>query len=62
MPLEDRAEIVDSLLESMQPVDPQIDELWKSEVERRIAEYEAGGVELIPGEAVFAKIRARFSK
>ena len=62
MPLEDRAEIVDSLLESMQPTDSRIDELWKAEVERRIANYETGSIELVPGEAVFAKIRNRFSK
>jgi putative addiction module component (TIGR02574 family) len=62
MPLEARAEIVDSLLESMQPTDASIDELWKLEVERRIDEYENGNVELIPGEAVFGKINERFSK
>ena len=62
MPLEDRAEIVDSLLESMQPTDARIDELWKQEVERRIAKYEAGGVELVPGEVVFERIKRRFSK
>ena len=62
MPLEARAEIVDSLLESMQPTDKRIDELWKAEVERRIAAYEAGSIELIPGEAVFAKIHDRFGK
>lgn len=62
MPVEARAEIVDSLLESMQPTDSRIDELWKAEVERRIDEYENGNVDLIPGEAVFAKINKRLSK
>ena len=62
MPVEARAEIVDSLLESMQPTDARIDELWKSEVERRIAKYEGGGVQLIPGEVVFDKIHKRFYK
>ena len=62
MPVEDRAEIVDSLLESMQPTDARIDELWKSEIEGRIASYETGAVELIPGSEVFEKIQKRFSK
>ncbi len=62
LPLEARAEIVDSLLESMQPADKRIDDLWKIEVERRISSYEQGDVKLIPGEAVFAKIRDRFEK
>ena len=62
LPLEARAEIVDSLLESMQPADQRIDDVWKAEVERRIAGYEGGESELIPGEAVFAKIRDRFGK
>ena len=59
MPLEDRAEIVDSLLESMQPTDARIDQLWKLEVVRRIDRYEAGGVELVPGDLVFDKIHER---
>ena len=62
MPLEARAEIVDSLLESMQPIDARIDALWKSEVERRITRYEAGESKLISGEEVFAKIQKRFAK
>lgn len=62
MPLEARAEIVDSLLESMQPIDVRIDALWKSEVERRIARHEAGESKLVPGEEVFAKIQKRFAK
>ena len=62
LPLEARAEIVDSLLESMEPADKRIDDLWKAEVERRIASYERGEVQLVPGEAVFAKIRDRFEK
>lgn len=62
LPLEARAEIVDSLIESMQPTDKRIDELWKAEIERRIASYESGEVRLVPGEDVFAKIHDRFAK
>jgi putative addiction module component (TIGR02574 family) len=60
LPLAARAEIIDSLIESMQPTDSRIDELWKAEIERRIESYESGGVKLVPGEDVFAKIRNRF--
>jgi putative addiction module component (TIGR02574 family) len=62
LPVEARAEIVDSLIESMQPTDKRIDGLWKAEIERRVASYESGEVKLVSGEDVFAKIHDRFAK
>ena len=62
LPLDERAEIVDSLLESMHPTDDEIDNLWKAEVERRLDSYDQGVGEMIPGDAVFQKINQRFAK
>jgi|CXWL01.1.fsa_nt_gi putative addiction module component (TIGR02574 family) len=62
LPIEMRVEIVERILESMRPNDAEIDDLWKAEIERRIAQVESGEVEMIPGDVVFAKIRERFGE
>ena len=62
LPIEDRWAIIDDLLDSVRPDRDEIDRLWATEVERRIDQFEAGNVELIPGEQVFAKIEARYGK
>jgi len=45
-----------------QPTQEEIDRLWAKEAERRIDELDSGKVEAIPGEQVFAEIRARLEK
>ncbi len=62
LPIDMKLELVDRLLESISPSHMEVDEAWKVEVERRIDEVESEEVELIPGEEVFAKIRARVRK
>jgi putative addiction module component (TIGR02574 family) len=57
LPVELRAQLVDELLKSLNPSQAEIDELWGAEAERRVAEIEAGTVQLIPGEQVFAELR-----
>jgi putative addiction module component (TIGR02574 family) len=49
LPLEARAAIADSLLESLdREVEPGAYEEWEREIQRRIAEVEAGTVKTIP--------------
>ena len=62
LPIDMKLELVDRLLESISPSPKEVDEAWKVEVERRIDEVESGEVDLIPGEEVFARIRARVRK
>lgn len=53
-----QAELVDLLrVESVGGPDPAMDEEWKQETRRRIAEIESGKVEGVPGEVVMAKAR-----
>jgi putative addiction module component (TIGR02574 family) len=59
LPVELRAPLVDALLKSLNPAQAEVDKLWAAEAERRIAEIDAGQVELRPGEEVFAKLRKR---
>jgi putative addiction module component (TIGR02574 family) len=62
LPVETRAALADKLLESLDPPDEKNQRLWAEEAERRIAAYERGEIDAIPGEEVFAKLRAKFPK
>jgi putative addiction module component (TIGR02574 family) len=53
----DRAALVEKLLASLDQPDTAVDALWSKEAEDRISAYEAGGLEAIPGEAVFKKYK-----
>lgn len=59
LPVELRAQLADELLKSLNPARAEIDKLWAAEVEKRLAEIEAGQAELIPGDEVFARLHKR---
>ena len=62
LPIEERAVLVDSLLQSMNPTDPDIDKLWIKEAKRRLVEIRSGRVQGISGEEVFGRIHKRLEK
>jgi putative addiction module component (TIGR02574 family) len=63
LPADARISLVDRILASLNlPTQPEIDRLWAEEAERRVAEIDAGKVELIPGEEVFGKIRRKYAR
>jgi len=62
LPIEERTSIIDELLQSLNTPDPEIEEAWIEEAERRLDEIESGKVETIPGEQVISSIRERLSK
>ncbi len=56
----DRADLALSLIESLDgPADPDVEEAWRVEIERRIGQIDRGEVQLVPGDEVFAKLRRR---
>ena len=56
----ERAELALSLIESLDgPADPDVEEAWRVEIERRSGQIERGEVQLIPGDEVFARLRRR---
>jgi putative addiction module component (TIGR02574 family) len=56
----ERAELALSLIGSLEgPADPDVEEAWRVEIERRIGQIDRGEVELIPGDEVFARLRRR---
>lgn len=63
LPVGDRAELVEYLLQSLNsPTQKEIDDLWASEAERRIVEYDGGKIESFDGELVIKEIRERFKR
>jgi putative addiction module component (TIGR02574 family) len=56
LPPVERAVVVEQLLFSLDRPDPQIDTLWAREAEDRLAAYEAGQLQALPAEEVFAEL------
>jgi putative addiction module component (TIGR02574 family) len=61
LPVEERALVVESLLRSLNPPDPETDKKWAAVAKRRLEELRSGRVKPVPGEEVFARIRQRFA-
>lgn len=60
MSIEERLELIDAIWETI-PESSSLMPSLREELDRRLDEYEAGGVPLIPGEQVIADIRARLN-
>lgn len=63
LPRHERVEIAYELLDSVSDDDldedpAEVEAAWALEIKRRIDEYDAGLVEAIPGDEVFARARA----
>ena len=57
----ERAELALALIESLDG-EPEtgVDEVWRVEIARRIAQIERGEVQRVPGDEVFARLRRKF--
>lgn len=62
LPVEERALVVDSLLQSLNRTDPEIDRKWAEAARRRLEDLRSGYVKPLPGDEVLAKARKRFKK
>ena len=60
-PIEDRVVFADAILQSINPIDPEVERKWIDLAQHRRGEYLQGHVTPIPSEEVFAeaKVRAR---
>lgn len=58
---EERADLADWLWISATPRE-EVKAAWDTEIARRIAEIDAGTVELIPGEEVLARVNKKLRK
>jgi len=61
LPADEQASLAEKILKSLNlPTEDEVNRLWVEEAERRVSELEAGKVESIPGEQVFARIREKY--
>jgi len=60
LPIEERMMMVDCLLKSLNPPDPEIDQKWGSLARRRLEDLRSGRVQGIPGDEVFDSIWKQF--
>jgi putative addiction module component (TIGR02574 family) len=58
LPAAERARLVERLIASLD-ADPEVEQAWAAEVERRQAEIESGAVPLLPGPETLAEIKAK---
>ena len=57
LPERDRATLAGLLIETLDPVsEPDVEAAWSEEIKNRVAEIDAGAVELIPWEEVRAQL------
>ena len=60
---DDRATLAGLLIESLETErDPDVEESWRQEIDRRVAQLEAGEVETIPWETVRDQLTRRFDR
>lgn len=59
LPIDLKTKIVDKILNSINPIDKSIDDLWIKEVNKRKNEIESSKVTLVSGDEVFRKIANR---
>ena len=57
---EERATLAGLLIESLESeVDPDVEEAWRVEIERRVAELDSGTAQTVPWEVVKAELLRR---
>jgi putative addiction module component (TIGR02574 family) len=63
LPADVRLNLIEKLLMSLNlPIDEEIDRMWAEEAERRVSQIDENEARLVPGEEVFAKVRAKHGK
>jgi putative addiction module component (TIGR02574 family) len=59
--VKERGLLIDRLVESLddEPAEEGVEEAWAEEIKRRVDDVRLGRVELIPGEEVIGRLKAR---
>jgi len=57
----DRSHLLERLIASLD-VDPEVEEAWEREADRREGELESGSIAAVPGEEAIARLRAKFQR
>jgi putative addiction module component (TIGR02574 family) len=59
LPIEERIKVADAVQQTINPIDPDVQEAWAEEAEQRLQRYLDGETEGIPGEEVMRKAKER---
>ncbi|NOT48413.1 MAG: addiction module protein [Acidobacteria bacterium] len=59
LPIEMRLAIIDRLLETVQPIDSEVDRLWIAEAEKRSDEIRSGRVKPVDGRVFLREAREK---
>jgi putative addiction module component (TIGR02574 family) len=59
LPPTERARLVERLIASLE-IDPEVEQSWAAEIERRNAEIERGAVSLLPGPETVAALKDEY--
>ena len=63
LPLEARAALVDSLIDSFDPaIDDDAEEAWRGEIHHRLKQIDSGAVQLLPWEQARHRLRSRIER
>ena len=65
LPIDQRIEIADQVLQSLHQIDPDIEKAWTKEARKRLDDYEQGKTKAIPGEQFdkeIQELKKRFSE
>jgi len=54
---DDRASLVQAILESLHPIDPAIEKEWSDEIERRVEAFDRGELATHSADSVIAEAR-----
>ncbi|SMO48410.1 addiction module protein [Gracilimonas mengyeensis] len=58
LPIKQSAKIATAIIQGLTPTpDPEVEEAWMDEVDRRAAEVDSGKVKMIPGEEFMKRLR-----
>ncbi len=58
LPVEERAALANTLLDSLEPVDESVEEAWDQEVARRMEDLKAGKAVTVPWEELHRELLA----
>jgi len=54
---EERVQLAEALLSTVQEVDAEVEAAWDEEIKRRIIDIDSGAAKLAPARGVFAELR-----
>lgn len=57
LPIDQRIEIADQVLQSLHQIDPDIEKTWAKEARKRLDDFEQGKIKAIPGEQFYIEVQ-----